>query len=58
MMRLTNMQYEEIYDSLMKCTQECIDNKYPCSDGGWIHYRVIHQEHYEDILKLLEVKCM
>ena len=31
-------------------------NKYPCSDGDWIHYRVICQEHYEDILKILEIK--
>ena len=31
-------------------------NKYPCGDGGWIHYRVICQEHYEDIKKLLAVK--
>ena len=34
-----------------------IDNKYPCGDGGWIHYRVICQEHFEDIKKLLEIKC-
>ena len=24
---------------------------------GWIHYRVICQKHYEDIKKLLEMKC-
>ena len=35
-----------------------IDNKYPCGDGGWIHDRVICQEHYEDIKKLLEIKCL
>ncbi|MBQ9142958.1 MAG: DUF3788 domain-containing protein [Lachnospiraceae bacterium] len=58
MMRLTNTQYEAIYDSLKKYVQEHIDNKYPCSDGGWIQYRVKCQEHYEDILKLLEVKCL
>lgn len=41
-----------------KYTQEVIDKKYPCSNGGWIQYRVICQEHYEDIKKLLEVKCL
>ena len=57
MMRLTDAQYETVYGELKKYTQEQIDNKYPCGDGGWIHYRVLCQEHYEDIKKLLEVKC-
>ena len=56
MMRVTHAQYEAIYGEMKKYTQEYIDNKYPCSDGGWIHYRVICQEHYEDLKKLLEVK--
>ena len=38
-------------------TQEYIDNKYPCGDGGWIHYRVLCREHFDDIQKLLDVKC-
>ena len=58
MMRLTNTQFEAIYDSLKKYAQEHIDNKYPCGDGGWIQYRVKCQEHYEDILKVLEVKFL
>lgn len=58
MIRLTNVQYEAIYDEMKKYTQEVIDQKYPCGNGGWIQYRVICQEHYEDIKKLLEVKCL
>ncbi|MGN1398566.1 MAG: hypothetical protein ACI4WG_00990 [Erysipelotrichaceae bacterium] len=38
-------------------SRNIIDNKYPYSDGGWIHYRVINQEHYEDTLNLLKTKC-
>lgn len=57
MMRLTTMQYNAIYTNLQKFTQELIDHKYPCGDGGWIHYRVTAQEHYEDIKKLLAMKC-
>ena len=45
------------YDKLQKYTQEHIDNKYPCSDGGWIHYRVTCKEHFDDIKILLSVKC-
>lgn len=40
MMRLTNVQYETIYDEMKKYTQEVIDKKYPCGNGGWIQYRV------------------
>ena len=58
MMRLSNVQYERVYERLGKYTRDCIDNKYSCGDGGWIHYRVISQEHYEDVKKLLEVKCV
>lgn len=57
MMRLTNKQFEMVYECLKKYTQEYIDNKYPCNDGGWIHYRITCKEHFEDIQKLLDVKC-
>ncbi len=57
MMRLSNKQYESVYEQLQGYTKEYIDNKYPCSDGGWIHYRVISKEHFHDIQKLLSVKC-
>ena len=54
---LSNKQFSFIYDKLNNYSQEVIDNKYPCSDGGWIHYRVVTQEQFEDIQKLLEIKC-
>lgn len=57
MMRLSDRQYESVYQDMQKYTQEYIDNKYPCGDGGWIHYRVICKEHFDDIKKLLDVKC-
>lgn len=57
MMRLSDKQYKSVYDRLQKNTQEYIDNKYPCGDGGWIHYRVTSDEHFNDIKTLLTVKC-
>lgn len=57
MLRLSNKQFSFIYDKLNNYSQEVIDNKYPCGDGGWIHYRVVTQEQFEDIQKLLEIKC-
>lgn len=58
MMRLSNPQFEAIYSELKTYTQESIDHKYPCGDSGWIHYRVLCQDHLEDIKKLLAVKCL
>lgn len=57
MMRLSDKQYQTVYDQLQKYTREYIENKYPCGDGGWIHYRVTCKEHFEDIKTLLSVKC-
>ena len=56
MMRLSDKQYKTIYNQLKKYTQEYIDNKYPCGDGGWIHYRVTCKEHFNDIRTLLTAK--
>lgn len=36
---------------------EFIDNRYPCGDGGWIHYRITCKKNFEDIQMLLAVKC-
>lgn len=57
MMRLSDRQYKAVYDRLQKYAQEYIDNRYPCGDGGWIHYRVAREEHFDDIKTLLTVKC-
>lgn len=56
MLRLTNKQYDDVYKKVCSYTQEYIDNKYPCSDGGWIHYRVLCDEHLEDVKTLVSVK--
>lgn len=57
MMRLSDRQYKSVYNQLHKYTQECIDNRYPCGNGGWIHYRITCNEHFDDIKTLLSVKC-
>lgn len=58
MLRLSNEQFHRVYDQTEKETQECIDNKYPCGNGGWLHYRVTSEVHFCDIQKMLEIKCI
>lgn len=57
MVRLSNRQYEAEYDALLEYTRDYIDRKYPCGDGGWIHYRVLCEEHLQDIQRLLSLKA-
>lgn len=57
MMRMSDKQYGIVYEQLQKYSQEYIDNKYPCGDGGWIHYHVTSEENFDDIKTLLSVKC-
>lgn len=57
MMRLSDAQFASEYENVQTYTKEYMDHKYPCGDGGWIHYRVTCEEHLNDIKKLLAVKC-
>ena len=56
MVRCSDRQFASVYGNMQKYTQEYMDHKSPCGDGGWIHYGVKCKEHLEDIMKLLIVK--
>lgn len=56
MLRLSNAQFEKVCESVSSYTKEYIDNKYPCSGGGWIHYRVLNQENFDDMKTMLTMK--
>lgn len=58
MMRLSDRQYQAVYDRLQDYAKGYIDNRCPCGDGGWIHYRVSSEKHFDDIKTLLSVKCL
>ncbi len=57
MLRLTNAQFALAYPSLSANMQICIDNRYPCGDGGWIHARVKNDDDLRDVSILLDFKC-
>ena len=57
MVRLSDKQFGSVYGHVQTYTQAYIDHKYPCGDGGWIHYRVTCEDHYGDIQRILAVKC-
>lgn len=57
MIRLSDQQFAQVYDTLLQETRQMIDHKYPCGNGGWIHYRVLTEEHLEEMKRLLHAKC-
>lgn len=57
MLRLPDVQFDSVYVKVGAYTRQYIDNKYPCGDGGWIHYRVTCEEHFNDMKTLMKVKC-
>ncbi|MDD3400975.1 MAG: DUF3788 domain-containing protein [Eubacteriales bacterium] len=56
MLRLTNKQFLEVYNTMSEYTKQFIDDKYPCGEGGWIHYRVLNPNNLQDIIVLLQLK--
>lgn len=46
----------KIIDVLLPKTRELWENRYPCGDGGWIHYRAENDGELMDIEKLIRLK--
>lgn len=56
MMRLSDKKFDSLFNDLSQYSKDIISNKFPCGDGGWIHYRVISEENCKDIMTLLAAK--
>ncbi len=57
MMRLSGQQFARVYPQMQPDTQRLIDERYPCGDGGWIHYRVTGHGQLCEVQTMLAVKC-
>lgn len=47
--------YEKL-ESFLPKTRELWNCRYPCGEGGWLHYRVFSLEEIEDIKELIKIK--
>lgn len=56
MTHLSDKQFQSVYAQLSEYAQQYVDHKYPCGDGGWVHFRVTQPAHIEDIQRLLAAK--
>lgn len=57
MLRLTNAQWAEVFEKAQPSMREAIEGRYPCGDGGWVHYRVTGEADFADIQKALALRC-
>ncbi len=53
MIRKTNKEFLDVYNTVSDYAKEIIDNRYPCNNGGWIHFRVRNEKDYSDIVQIL-----
>ncbi|MDD3243495.1 MAG: DUF3788 family protein [Eubacteriales bacterium] len=56
MIRLSNAQMDTVLSGLSARAQREWEGKYPCGDGGWLHFRVCTQADLEDALVLMQAK--
>lgn len=56
MTHLSDKQFQAVFPQLSAYAQGIVDHKYPCGDGGWIHFRVTDDHHMDDIMALLNAK--
>ena len=56
MLRLTDKVIAKAEGRVLAYTQTYLDHKYPCGDGGWIHYRVTGADSDKDVRTLLTLK--
>lgn len=54
--RVSNACLNTVYDGLSDYSKEICDAKYPCGEGGWLTYRVLSQEHLNDVKIILRAK--
>ncbi len=56
MFRLTKSQLQQSREHVSEYARNLIDHYYPCSDGGWIQYRVSDPCQNDDLKLLLTLK--
>ena len=47
---------EKVLPECLPKTEDYWNNRYPCGEGGWIHYRVLNGDELNDVIKLLAIK--
>ncbi len=47
---------QKAYGRLLPKTRELWNNRYPCGEGGCVHYRVLSEQELADVVRLICIK--
>jgi len=47
---------EDMLPKLSQKMQNLWEGRYPCGDGGWIHYRVLSDEDVAEVVRLVSIR--
>ena len=56
-LQISNKAMESVLDELGADARQVWDERYPCSSGGWIAFRVTTDEHLRDAKKICSAKA-
>jgi hypothetical protein len=56
MLRISDKAMDMLYNDLGGYAKDLWDNKYPCNEGGWIHFRVLDTEGLKDLERIIGAK--
>jgi hypothetical protein len=45
-----------VLENFLPKSKELWEHRYPCGDGGWMHYRVMNEAEVNDIIRFIEIK--
>lgn len=48
--------FEKAYGGFLPRTKKFWENRYPCGEGGWVHYRILSEQELADVMKLIRIK--
>ena len=56
--QVSNKAVDTVFDGLSDCAKGIWAEKSPCASGGWIEFRVLDEEHLENLQKIVNAKIV
>ncbi len=54
--QISSAAIDSMYSDMDEYAKEIWKDKYPCSSGGWVHFRVLNNEQLESVKKIIQAK--
>lgn len=54
--QISSAAIDSMYSDMDEYAKGIWKDKYPCSSGGWVHFRVLNNEQLESVKKIIQAK--